>query len=305
MIKNDFMFASMIFNETDLFDALFQAESIRTFCGKFKTSEIVFYLPNQQTGILTDDLLAKFSDLQVQLKCFELDSTVMSFEYAPKVYAAALAEEEALNRSQFLIWTDPDNIFINQPDEFILPANAALGYRPVFQKNIGLPYNQPIKSFWLNIFQDCKTAKDCLFPMPTAVDLQEIYPYFNVGLLILRPELKMCRKWRNNFAAIFQAEKYQPYFNEKIYRVFVHQAVFTATALTYLAEFDLLCLSDRVNYSLYFHDKYCKEQKKASDNQLINLRHEWFWDNPDWQKILPADEPLKSWIIQHRIKYSV
>jgi hypothetical protein len=151
--EDDLVFACMVIPAQNEVESLIWAESIRKFSGKFSSNPIWVFIPNNVEN-LSAGKCEKLKELGVELFPFAIDESILRFPLAAKPFAAAEAEKVALGKCEFLAWTDPDNMFLNEPAEFILPEDKNLGYRPVHHINVGSIYDQPLDEFWSLIYKD-------------------------------------------------------------------------------------------------------------------------------------------------------
>ena len=101
-----------------------------------------------------------------------------------------------------------------------------------------------------------------------------------------------------------QPEFMNYYEQNQRYAIFIHQAVFTGVLLHYLKPEEMAKLSPKMNYPLHLHNDIPADQRPAMVNELISVRYENIFDQPDWQQ-LPIKEPLRSWLkVQPRVHAS-
>lgn len=284
------IFAFLAMPDRSKSEALRLARSIRKFAGKYAGSPIWMLVPaaGKQTTFPVPD---------VQLLPFDIDPEALKFPLATKVYAAAAAEAQEQNG--YLVWMDTDSLVLNAPEALNLETGKNLGYKPVDHTLIGSPYDQPIDPFWECIYRRCDVPEDRLFPMTAVVDENKIRPYFNAGMLVVRPTIGLLRAWRDNFDRLYRAACFQPFYKQDIrYAIFVHQAILTGTILSRMTQDEMQMLPPLVNYPLHMHAQYPAERRPQSLNEIITCRYDTlFKEDKAWRtRIPPADEPLKSWL---------
>ncbi len=276
--------------------ALMLARSIRSFAGEFASSPIWGLVP-EATAKLDAVIASELAALDVQQLHYPIGEDQRQFPFAAKVYASAAAEFQLAGRTQILVWMDTDSMVINEPFALTLEEGKVLGFRPVDHRLIGSLYEEPIDAFWKLVFECCQVEEARYFPITTSVDQQKIRPYFNAGMLVVRPEGGLLRSWRDNFDQTYQLEALRPFFNaNRLYRIFFHQAILAGTILSTLKGQELQELPHLVNYPLHMHAGYPASLRPANINDLITCRYDTALDNADWQNILPILEPLKSWL---------
>ena len=277
--------------------AVILACSIREFGGKLAQYPIWALIP-RGADCLSDTTREAFIVLNASLVPFDIQQEALDFPFAAKVYAFAHAESLAEVQAGLLACLDTDTIVLREPGEFLLAQGKSLGYRPVHHKLIGSDYHEPIDEFWSLVYDHCGVHEDNVFPMITHVGNDKIRPYFNAGMLVVRPEKKLLRLWRNNFGQYHRDPAYEAFYERHVlYRVFIHQAILTGSILSALPHPELQELSDLINYPLHLNDEDTSDHRPTSINDLVTCRYETFFQDPDWGNKVPATGALKTWIL--------
>jgi hypothetical protein len=293
---NRLIFSTLLEDKGDENRTLLLAESIRAFAGDLSSASIWIFL-SKSVEQLSNQSRAQFDALEVDLHPFQVDSQVASFPFAKKVVASAAAETLAAGATALLVWMDPGSMVINEPQGLLLEAEEKLGCRPVDHLLIGPAFDKPLDPFWQSIFADCGVRQEALFPMTTSTDQIEMFPYINAGMLVVRPENKLLRLWRDTFLGIYFQPRYQDFYrSNRLYRIFIHQAVLAGCILSTCRQADILELPYLVNYPLHMHNQYPSSLRPEYINDLVTCRYESFFSDPDWQQAIQVAEPLKSWL---------
>ncbi len=293
------IFASLILpDKASETNALLLAESIRTFAGSLSQALLWFFVPEDETQLssaIRDKLLA----LNVTLIPFEIDPEVAHFSFTSMAVAAALAESKALSQADLLALLSANTVVLQEPRDFLLRHDKSLGYRPVHHALIGSRYNEPLDAFWTLIYRYCNIPEDRVFPMTTHVDGVKLRPYFNAGCHITRPEEHLLRNWRDTFFKVYLEPPFQGlYEQDRRYKVFMHQAIFSGVVLSTLATDEIQELPPEYNYPLHLHAEDVTDHRPSSLEEVVTFRHEGFYQDPEWSKKMPAREPLKRWIAE-------
>jgi len=303
-MKNDrhtIIFASFAESIEKLDNILVMAESIRSFAGQYKNAPIWLYAPKELLETATDRL-QKLSSLGVEIKISRTPEGALRFPYARKVFAAGKAESEANGKTAILVWMDDDTVILQEPGVFALPDGVSLGYRPVMHKLIGSLYSEPPDEFWSRIYEVLSVPQSAMFPMETHTDHQTIRPYFNAGILVVRPECGILRKWAHNFEALYRNSSIFAMCREDRYRmIFLHQTALACAALNLLNEDKMHRLPDQVNYPLFFKEMFGAEHEYDNLSGVISLRYDIYFQNPapDWAERLKGPKHLISWLKNH------
>ena len=293
---NRLLFASLALPNLTATQSVLLARSIRSFAGSAADSAIWLLVP-EPSDRLAPAASQALSELDVAIQPVDLDPAAHAFPFAAKVFAAAAAEECADGRSSLLAFLDADSLILQEPSALLLPASASLGCRPVDLKLIGSPWDQPVDPFWALIYEHCGVQADQLWPVTTAADQQLIRAYFNAGLLVVRPERGLLRRWRDTFARLVLLPEFEPFYRQDpLYRIFMHQAVLAGVLMATLTPGEVAVLPSLVNYPLHLHARYPARDRPTRLNQIIACRYDTFFEDPDWRQAIAIDEPLRTWL---------
>lgn len=200
---------------------------------------------------------------------FELPPSYQTIPFVDKVWAAA--EFEGLCQGPYL-WSDIDACFVKP---FSLPPSPDLLINPVDIKNIGDDYLSARSEMWQilnNYFQISPQS-----PVSTTVTNEVIYPYYNLGMLLVNRPKSVFSKARNAMINLLSDTDIQRILSTtKRNAVFFHQAVMTCAILS---QYDVNAISPLpmgLNYPLHLHD-----QAKAPLplEQLISFRYEDYFES--------------------------
>ena len=288
------IFTTLALSGKSELDTLLMVKSIRTFGGDLAANPIWIMVP-KKSGTLSTPVQEKLSHLNAKIIFFEVASEILNFPFATKIVAAAFAEDRANGHNKKLIFMDSDTLVLQEPTEFLIADDKSLGYRPVHHKLIGSAWNEELDSFWKLIYEVCDVSDENIFPMMTHTG-EQIRPYFNAGMFILRPERGLLAQWKDVFLKWYRQPEFRTYYEkDQLYAIFIHQAIFTGVLLHNLKPDEMQELSPRINYPLHLHKDIPVKQRPITINELITTRYEGIFDEPGWQQ-LPIIEPLKSWL---------
>ncbi|MCJ7694666.1 MAG: hypothetical protein MUO40_04490 [Anaerolineaceae bacterium] len=286
---------TMTESRSSVINTLMMISSIRKFAGSLADNTIWVLAPRRSWDFSDGDI-AKFMDLKARIIPFDIENELLEFPFGNKVQAAAFAEELAAEQTNLLIWLDCDTLVLNDLQDFSLPPNKVLGYRPVHHKLIGVLWDDIMDPFWTQVYQECGTPLSKDFAMMTHIG-EKIRPYFNAGTFVIRPEKKLLSQWQQVFQKCFRLPKFQEFYEkDDRYATFMHQAIFSGILLNALNQAELLELNHKINYPLHLHQSIPLNLRPKTINELITVRHENIIGNPVWRKGLPILEPLLSWL---------
>jgi hypothetical protein len=285
-------------------DTLLLAESLRSFGGELASNPLWVLVP-AQLGPLSDATLKRLAQLDTRVISLDIDPDFFKFPFAAKIAAAAAAEAQALGQTERLVYLDRDTIVLQEPDEFLISPEISLGYRPVHHQLIGSAWGSALDPFWMLIYQVCEVPEENLFPMHTHTG-EQIRPYFNAGVYIIRPENGLLSQWLEIFLKWYREPQFKAFYQQdQRYTIFMHQAIFTGVLLHHLKPEQVLELSPRINYPLHLHDDIPLNQRPAAIDELVTVRYEDIFDQPDWVARFSISQPLKNWpLAQPRVQAS-
>jgi hypothetical protein len=277
-------------------EALMLADSVRTFGGRLSAAPLWGL-----AGGLSDRISAAcregLAELQVQLASFGIEPAAQEFPFGTKVHAAAAAESLLQGNVDLLVWMDCDSLVVQEPAALVLDQEHHLGYRPVDHTLIGSPFGESADEFWNATYEICAVPAGRVFPMTTSVDRQTIRPYFNAGLLTVRPERGLLREWQSNFRRVFPDPFFEPFYaRSALYRIFLHQAILAGTILGTMERSEIQELPRTVAYPLHMHDRYPEEERPSSLDEAITCRYDQFFDDEGWANTIRMSGRLRSWL---------
>jgi len=299
----DLVFSTILnpgrFSETNV---LLLTESIRAFAGSLSGAPIWCFVPEygeQPSEVVMERLQA----LDVSLIPFEMDREVAEFPFTSEACAAALAESRGLGDVNFLVWLNGNTLLLREPRAFLLPEGKSLGYRPVHHINVGSRLDDPLDPFWTQVYRLCGVPEYAVFPMRTHVDGETIRPYFNAGFHVTRPIRGLLRAWRDTFLGVYEESDLQDlYQQDRRYTIFLHQAVLSGVIMSTLEFDEIQELPGEYNYPIHLYDDDITDNRPATIEVLVAIRHEGFYGDPGWREKMPAGEPLKQWIAQRLLQ---
>lgn len=300
------IFASFAENLQQVEHVRLLATSIRTFAGAYKDAPVRLYTPAGLIGEGSESSTS-LAALSVEVRHSTTPAAALWFFYAAKVYAAALAEADAMGDATILAWLDDDTIVLQQPDEFLLPAGKSFGYRPVMHKNVGLFYNEPMDAFWGRAFALLGVEESSIFPVVTPADGDTLRTYINAGCLAIRPERGLLGRWAECFSVLHpDPELTEMCRQDQAKRIFIHQVALAGAILTHLARDEMVEFSDRVNYPIFFESQFGAKRDFHDLTGVVTFRHEAYFKKPapDWEEQLAGPADRIAWIKTHLVEAS-
>jgi hypothetical protein len=279
-------------------EAVLLIESLRTFGGKYANNPAAIF--SLRDNPLAKKTLKKLEVFEAENVEFEMDPASRNFPLAMVVHGAAAAERHLQSSSDILVWLLPDTIILNEPTTFLLPKDRKLGYRPVHHQNIGSSYNQPLDSFWQRVYQHCFVPQEHVFRMETCYR-ETVRPYFNAGILVTRPEDGLMSDWLEAFQGSFQHPDFVPFFEQRKYAIFMHQAILAGVVLKKYIPSQLESMPESYNYPLHMHANYPEPGRAKSLNQLVTVRYERLPLLKGFINKIQVDPPLQEWFKEKKL----
>ncbi|NJD59793.1 MAG: hypothetical protein C3F13_16770 [Anaerolineales bacterium] len=280
-------------------DSLRLASSIRAFAGGLSANPI-WMLTQRAEDDLSLAMRQELRDLNTRLVTIEMDEAGARFPFAAYVQVAGQAEALAEGQSRLLVMLASETLVLQPPQVFLLEAGKVLGGCPVHLKLLGSGVHEPVDDFWRAIYKYCKVGVDQIFAMTSVVDEQPIRAYFNAGLLVVRPEGGILRRWWEDFQAVYQLPEFKEiYQSSELYNIFMHQAVLAGSILATIKPGEFQLFPPGINYPLHLHDKVDTRWRPTNLNELVTCRYEnfgEFFTDPDLDQKIRIDAPLKDWL---------
>lgn len=292
------VFASYAGDGEQLNDALVLVESIRTFGGRFADAPVWIYAPSKV--LKTRESLAKaFVSLAAEVRPIDAPRESLEFPFAGKVFAAARAEAAAKGAYSILVWMDEDTVVLGEPRELVLVRDKSLGYRPVMHRNIGSLYSERPDAFWRRVYEKLSVPESAVFPMKTVADGMTLRPYFNAGLLAVRPERGLLKSWAEAFSALYgDPALVEMCGKDERARLFLHQAALSGAIMKGLGRDEMTLLPDCYNYPILFGEMYGANKAFDTLDGVVTLRYDIYFRNPapDWSSKLKGPAESISWL---------
>ena len=166
-------------------------------------------------------------------------------------------------------------------------------------QNIGSLYSDPPDEFWNRVYNNLSIPESALFPMVTPADQRTLRPYFNAGLMVVRPECGILRKWPANFKKLYKDPVLAEMCQKDVYkRIFLHQVALVGAILNTLKKEEMFEFSPNYNYPLFFHEKFEATRKFGDISDAYTTRYDIYFrePTPGWSERLKAPEEIIAWL---------
>ncbi len=300
----ELVFASYAEDTSDVRSLLACVESIRTFAGTFSNAPSWIYMPDSLLPAARA-ILEEVPGFNVELKASTAPEESNNFFFGGKPLAAAKCEQEAGGKTAVLVWIDTDTIFLGEPVDFILEKDICLKYRPVMHKNVGLLYSDPVDTYWSRVYELLSVRELSLFPMTAVASGETLKPYFNAGLLVLNPECGLLKVWADYFRTLYRDSVIVALCKQdRKKNIFLFQVALTGAILNVIKHDQMVELSDKYNYPIFFDEMFGAPRPFDSIEGAITMRHEGYFRNPapDWEQKLKGRKDRIAWLEAHLVE---
>lgn len=282
----------MVASQQEERDAAMLIDSIHDFAGRYKDCTI-YVAQTDPDRLSCEDLRGQ----NVELVPLKMNEEFRSYLFADKVYACAQVETMVTGKVQVLVWMNPQCLVLRPPTELELKPPQAAAVRPVHIRNVGSLANEPVNRYWSTVFKACELDPAKAFTVESFVDKQKVRAYFNSGTMSVRLDKCIFRTWRMNFEKLVSDKAFQRTIeDDRLHRLFLHQAVFSAVLVAKLQPSEIEILPPEYGYPLHLHDKLPPERKAQSLNDLTTVICEDYFHGPNWAQGIIVREPLKTWL---------
>jgi hypothetical protein len=274
--------------------ALLLFESIRTYGGAFADRPIYALAPRagQGVGEATQDLLEAlrvvYIDEVLNTECVEYGST-------NRVVAAAYIEDTTAH--ELLVVLDSDTLVLREPEAFWLPGDIDVAVRPVDYKGMCTSGpDDPYDGYWRKLCDICGVRYDDIPWIQSYVDDLRGKASYNGGLVVVRSDRGILRRWAAYFLASVRAGL-RPRTEPVAFRSSTGAVSGPASmmwgsnqAALSLAIWGttrrVMALEPTYNYPLHAHEQLGERRAKSFD-QLVHVHYHWLFE-PD----AFADSPI-------------
>ncbi len=282
-------FATLISRRYWTRETILQVKSLRTFGGEFANQPVTAFIPKGQS--LSPETETEIGQLGIQVAEYTFPEAAGNFPLGFIPFGAAAAEAHLAKQCELLAWLLPDTLILAPPTGFALPDEKTLAYRPVHHQNVGSSFNQPPDAFWEKVYHYTDVPEGRLFRMMTCYQ-EEVRPYFNAGIIAVRPRSGILRQWAKVFERTFQHPDFTPFYEDQRYAIFMHQAILSGVILHLLSQEELVCLPESYNYPLHMHTGYPAAGKITRLADQITARYENTLELPEFIKPFEDQESI-------------
>lgn len=239
--------------------------------------------------------LTIMADHDVQFIAADLNRSWRNHGPMNKVYAGAYIESLVERMVDTLVFLDSDLLFVDAVDELVLRDGEVAAAKPVDFRVLGQPVDQPITPYWEMIYQNCGVEEPPSWQVTTSIDRRPILPYFNDGVVAVRPTAGIFRRWRENVERLARDERARRFQPNTDPFLFLDQAMFAGTLLAQLSRDQIRLLDRRYNYTLVSRSAPAELRINRLDEVAIVHYHKSLY-SMDWMQDIDVPAPLATWL---------
>jgi len=278
--------------------AVFLVESIRRL-PELRDSPIYVVQPRLGRPV-SQKTLRHLSALDALFVSKDLNRTWRHHGLMNKVYASAPVESWVEGELDTLVLLDTDTVVIDALDALRLSSPYSVAATPEHSweiaERIGQPIDTPLSPFWQMIFDNCHVNMPIDWSVRTIVDECQILPYFNSGVVAVKPERGIFRTWRENVERLATDERARRLVPGSPEFFFVEQSMLAGTVLGTVPHEEIQVLDARFNYPFPSHKLLPAGTRVAQlDDASIVHYHDKFF-NLYWMDDVAVSAPLAGWL---------
>jgi hypothetical protein len=265
--------------------ALLLFESIRAYGGVLAECPIYALAPRAGLGV-GGEARDRLEALRVDYVDEVLNTECFGYGSANRVVAAAHIESTTAH--ELLVVLDSDTLVLREPEAFLLPRDVDVAARPVDTKGMCTSGpDDPNDAYWRELCEVCGVSYDDIPWMPSYVDGVRGKASYNGGLVVVRSDRGILRRWSEFFLASVRAGL-RPRAEAVAIRSSIGAVAARASrmwgsnqAALSLAMWSttrrVLTLEPTYNYPLHLHEDL-GERGVRDFNQLVHVHYHWLFE---------------------------
>jgi hypothetical protein len=285
-------------------------DSIRRYAGRFRDCSLYALSPrvgrsiSKETRRKLDELEAAYIEKVLNTECHEYGS-------ANRVAAASYIEETSAH--DLLVILDSDTLFLREPSELGLATGTDVAVRPVDVKGMSTSgLSDSRDRYWQDLCRCCGINYEDIPWGESFVDQQRIKANYNGGLVVVRRELGILRRWAEFFFRSIR-NGLTPHTNAGSFRTgsgWIQPAASNLWGSNQAAlSLAIWSLTQRVtelpptyNYPLHLYNRIDAALTRRVFSQLVHVHYHWLFApdalpaNPLFLTMGPLTASHKDWL---------
>jgi hypothetical protein len=281
-------FMIMISSPNEEKAAGFLIKSLRTYGGVYSSAPVILVISDStkvQGKTLTNEV-EKIINLKI-------DERLRQFPFTDKVYACAEVEQMVADKTDWLVWLNPDVLILAPPTAITADKDAWASLRPVHIQNVGCYADAPVPEYWKRIYKVTGLDTDKVWTVNSLVDNKKIRGYFNSGFMAFNPAKGILREWKNAYVKLLSdTANYSFYTSDQNFAIFCHQAVLSSVVMAKAGKQGVNILPASYGYPLGLQDQEGFINKIDSASNLVAVITGGYGN----LKKIKISDSLKSWL---------
>lgn len=273
--------------------------SLRQFGGRWKKAPLYVYQPRAGAE-LAPETLDFLQKNECHFTALDLNRTWAEWGLFNRPYACAHLEAALGEETDFLVFLDSDILLLKEPAGLCLTDDKWLGIKPVDVMNIASPANGPLDEYWRRIYAvagDPLEAGATVFPSVGEVPIR---PYFNGGVIVSRPRIRLFHAWMQN-AEKMAAHKAWWKGLPQPQHYHIAQAVLSATITAQTPMERVELLPPGLNYPLNVQHLLPESKRWARLDRVTLLHYKESFHDAEWTRKIAVSAAQRRWLQRQEI----
>jgi len=283
-------------------------ESIRRFGGPMADTPIWSFQPREGEALLPETY-----QLLMREKVFHLHHPLNPHTDFPhprvqkwgrkisgvlnKPYVAKFAEDCLRGKARRIAFLDSDTMVVQAPRDLLIEDPYVVGIRPEDKRGkIGVPRGEALTPFWKQLYKIGKIDPEKVWSVTTVLDQQEIYPYYNSGIVVANPEYGLFNRWLEITEGILRYKEDLDVFPHERSIFFTEQASMAAAIMSMLQPGQVKELDTRYNYPLHHQTGLSAEKRRDNLKEIVIAHYHGAFDEDEWKDAIRITEPYREFL---------
>ncbi len=277
--------------------AILLGESLRKFFPSM--TEVPIYAVRPRKGKeISENTKSRFKSLEITYVYNPVNVVWRNLPFANQAYGSALIEDKLKDDAEILVYLDADIVCLKSPEKLYMHDDIKVLVTPidVFQERGAVKYGADLPINFKFAYELDRVEVKNLWSVFTKIDKIEIYPCFNSGLIAVRPEIGIFRKWKEMFE-ISARKGYFGIVNPFSGAFFFTDQVFlSSTIVSMLKKEEIGVLEDGYNFPLNLAQRIYDSKGKIDFKEITFLHHHHSFYDMKWTEFFNFDDANVSWL---------
>ena len=247
---------------------------------------------------ISEATIKKFKELSINY-IYEPENIIWrNLPFANEAYGSALIEDKVKDEVEILVYLDADIVCLKYPEQLFMDENIKVLVSPVdVNWTGGIKYGEELTPNWIFSYKLNNIDPKKLWPVCTKVEKDKIYPYFNSGLIAVRPELGIFKRWKDMFemsAKFGYFGMFSPLSKEF---GFTDQVFLSSIIISMFKQDEIGILDDSYNFPVNIAGEgIFKTRGKIDFDSITFLHYHHSFYDMKWTKFFNLNDADFSWL---------